>query len=315
VTRALLDRVTWLDRVALFDRAQGDEPDFGLSRRPGWGRRIWLGLAAVFGLTVIIVGLVGIATGPGGQRGGSADTSPGSATRAHALSSGESAPRLGPGLSWHTPSTVVAPGTPLQEQYDQAFSQGLGSLAGMSGAETLSVPTPAVAGGWPRLAVQASPEGWAEVFTAGLLDVGYARQSRSALAGWLQAHEAPELIPGVPPSAADKVLYISLLDPGLFGGQPTPVPSPLEWAVKARSGVTQTASDVMVQVDPGWAQMTAAGWQPPDARMTEEDVSGLLTLRQGRTVTAHRFALQLILGSARWHDGYGTVAVAGWQER
>ena len=44
----------------------------------------------------------------------------------------------------------------------------------------------------------------------------------SALAAWLQAQEAPELIPGVPGSVADKVLYISLLDPALFGGQPTP---------------------------------------------------------------------------------------------
>jgi hypothetical protein len=74
-------------------------------------------------------------------------------------------------------------------------------------------------------------------------------------------------------------------------------------------------SDLIVQIDPGWAQMTAAGWQPTDLRMTEEDVSGLLTLRAAGTVTSHHFALQVIVGSARWHDGYGTVAVAGWQER
>jgi hypothetical protein len=210
---------------------------------------------------------------------------------------------------------VAVPDTPVQEEYDQALSQGLGSLAGMSEAEALSVATPTFIGSWPRLPLQASPDRWAEVFAVGLLDVDYSHRSRSALAGWLQAQEAPELIPGVPPSAADKILYISLLDSGLFGGQPTPVPSPQQWAADAGSGVTQTASDLIVQVDPSWAQMTAAGWQPTDVRMAEEDVSGLLTVRQGRTATAHRFTLQLIVGSARWHDGYGTVAVAGWQER
>jgi hypothetical protein len=48
--------------------------------------------------------------------------------------------------------------------------------------------------------------------------------------------------------------------------------------------------------------------------MTELDVSGLITIWQGRTVGAHHFSLQLIVGSARWHDGYGTVATAGWKE-
>jgi hypothetical protein len=219
-------------------------------------------------------------------------------------------------LAWHTPATVVAAGTPVQEEYDQAFTAGLGGLAGMPAAESLTIPAPAVAGGWPQLAVQVTPESWAQVFTAGLLDIDYARQSRAAVPAWLQAQEAPELVPGVPAQVADKVLYISVLDPGLFGGQPTPLASASQWAEAARVGLSQTVSDVMVQADPGWAQMTAAGWQPTDVRLAEEDVSGLLTMRYGPRVSAsHRFALQVIVGSARWHDGYGTVAVAGWQEQ
>jgi hypothetical protein len=61
--------------------------------------------------------------------------------------------------------------------------------------------------------------------------------------------------------------------------------------------------------------MVAAGWQPTDVRMTEEDVTGRLTIDQGGRVTTHHFVLQVIVGSARWHDGYGTVAVSGWQEQ
>ena len=184
----------------------------------------------------------------------------------------------------------------------------------MTTAERLVVPVPAITAGWPRLAVAVTPESWAQAFTSGLLDIDYAQQSRPALGGWLQAQEAPEVIPGVPASAADKVLYISLLDPDLFGGQPTPLASPAGWALSARAGVSQSVSDLLVQVDPTWAQAVAAGWQPADVRMTEEDVSGVLTVRHGDRVASHRFALQVIIGSARWHEGYGTVAVAGWRE-
>jgi hypothetical protein len=218
------------------------------------------------------------------------------------------------GLSWHTPSTVVASGTPVQEQYDQAFAQGLGDQAGMVRAESLSVPAPAVGTGWPALATASTPEGWAREFVAGLLDINFAGQSRSSLTAWLQAQEAPELIPGIPATVADKVLYISLLDPGLFGGQPTPVVPATVWADQASAGLRQTVSGLLVDVDPAWSQLIAAGWQPADLRMTEVDVSGVITDQQaGRAAVRHSFGLQLIVGSARWHDGYGTVAVAGWR--
>jgi hypothetical protein len=195
------------------------------------------------------------------------------------------------------------------------LSDGLGALSGMDAAAALSVPAPAITAGWPRMAVQVTPESWTRSFLTGLLNINYAGQSRAALAAWLQAQEAPELIPGVPSAVADKTLYISVLDPGLFGGQPTPIVSATQWVANARAGITQSVRGLMVQADPTWAQATAAGWQPTDVRMTEEDVSGVLDLRHGGTVSSHRFALQVIVGSARWHDGYGTVAVAGWQEQ
>jgi hypothetical protein len=298
VTRALLERFS-------------GPPDISLEPSPaGRRKRLLIGLAVAFWCVVIIVGLVGLASGRSGRPERTAGASPESPAPV-----ATTPPSPGPDLRWHAPATVVPDRSPTQDQYDRAFNQGLGALPGMAAAQTRAVPAPAVSGGWPRLQVEVTPERWAVAFVAGLLNVDYARQSRGALAGWLQAHEAPELLPGVSTSVADKVLGISLLDPVLFGGQPTPVASPAQWAAAARSGVRQMVSDLLVQVDPGWAQMISAGWQPTDVRMTEEDVSGVLTVRQEGNVISHHFGLQVIVGSARWHDGYGTVAVSGWREQ
>jgi hypothetical protein len=222
---------------------------------------------------------------------------------------------VGPDLNWRTPVTVAASGTPTQEQYDQAFEQTVAGQHGLSVAEQLAVPAPAITGGWPRLAVTITPENWARAFVAGLLDVDYAHQSRSALGAWLQAQEAPMLIPGLPATVADKVLYLSLLDPQVLAGQPSPIPAPVPWQADAHAGVRQSVSDLLIQPDPTWTALTASGWQPADARMAGEDVSGLLTVRRGRAVTIHHFTLEVFVGSARWHDGYGTESVTGWQEQ
>jgi hypothetical protein len=301
VTRALLERVV-------------SPPELGPGRGPpgGWGRRVLIGLALAFWLVVVVVGLIGLS----GDRRGQASQAP---APARGRTPGSSQPAInspaGSGLAWHAPATVAPGPSAAQAEYDQTFSETLGSLPGMTSAEGLAVPVPAVTGGWPRLPIEMTPERWAAAFVAGLLNIDYARQSRSGLAAWLQAQEAPELLPGVPGSAADKVLYVSLLDPGLFGGQPSPVAPSAQWTAAAREGARQTVSDVIVQPDSSWAQMMAAGWQPADVRMTEEDVSGLVTVHRGGREMAHRFGLEVIVGSARWHDGYGTVAVSGWQER
>ncbi|HET9444515.1 MAG TPA: hypothetical protein VFO65_14395 [Acidimicrobiales bacterium] len=210
-------------------------------------------------------------------------------------------------------TTVPAPTTPVQQRYDLAFAAGLGGLPGMAAAAELEVPAPAIAGGWPDLAVDATPEGWAEKFVHGLLDIDFAHRDRAALGAWLQAHQSPELLPGVPPAVADKVLYISVLRSDLFGGQATPVPAPAEWEGNAAAGVRQWVSDVVARPNPDWARMVAEGWQPSDPRMTTLDVSGLLTVRRPEAATTRAFSLQLVVGSARWRDGYGTVAVSDWE--
>ena len=96
-------------------------------------------------------------------------------------------------------------------------------------------------------------------------------------------------------------------------GQPSARRPPLggPGAGKARP---ERASDLEVQVDPGWAQLLSSGWQPLDPRMVVLDVSGLLTDNTASALEAHRFSCSVALGSARRHAGYGAVAVGDWQE-
>src|SRR5205807_605176 len=111
------------------------------------------------------------------------------------------------------------------------------------------------------------PEVWAPEFLTGLLDVDYARQSRDAFGPWLIAEEAPELAPGLPASATDKILFADLFDPSLGEAVVPPVPSASQWAAFARAGVRQSVSNMLVETDPSWTQLVATGWQPSDARM------------------------------------------------
>ena len=299
-----------LPRAAPVSRRVGPERDRGYGR--GRWRRVGIvGFALFSGLVVLSIVVVLVA----GRKPRVSPTSGAHSVPpplAEPMSPG--VPAAGSGLVWHTPATVVPSGTPAQEEYDQALSQGLASLPGIATASALVVPSPALEGGWPNLEVASTPEQWASEFSSALLDVDYARQSRSALGAWLQSQEAPELIPGIPDAVADKVLYISLLNPGVFGGQASPVPTDAGWAANAAAGTTQTVSGLLVQTDPAWAQMLAAGWQPPDVRMTELDVTGVLSVRSGPATSSQNFSIQLIVGSSRWHDGYGTVAVGGWKE-
>lgn len=216
-------------------------------------------------------------------------------------------------LVWRTPATAATPDNPVQRQTDEALLDALARQPGMSAAAALSVPAPGISDGWPTLPIELAPDAWTRKFVAGLLTIDYPRMSRAALGPWLQANEAPSLVPGVPEAVADKMLYTSLLATEVFGGQPTPVPSASEWEANAQAGARQSVSDLQVQVNPRWAELVATGWQPPDARMTTLDVSGLLTIQRGDDVRTSRFALQLLVGSARWREGYGTVSVSGWR--
>ena len=161
---------------------------------------------------------------------------------------------------------------------------------------------------------RSDPTAYAIAFATELLDTNYAAQSRADLLAWAEHEEAPNTLPGVPASVAGKALVLSLADPGLPGGTPSPTPSASQWATNAEEGVTQSVDNVEAEVDPDWAQIIAEGWQPRDPRMTIETVTGTMTVTtNGQAVTPESFSLTLTLGTAAHvHAGYGAVAAADW---
>jgi hypothetical protein len=206
--------------------------------------------------------------------------------------------------------------SPVQQQYDQGFEQGFSSAANraqLAEIETLGLPGPAVGGGWPDLPPAYTPESWTRQFVAGLLDVDFARQTRSALGTWLVAEEAPDLMPGIPVGAQLGSLYATVMDPAITG-QPSPIPPTAVWQANAAGGVRWAVSNLEVQLDPGWQSMIASGWQPLDLYASVEDVSGTLTIARGSSSAQRSFSMVVQLGSAHWHPGYGTALISGWKE-
>lgn len=212
------------------------------------------------------------------------------------------------------PLTDVPTDTPVQQQYDAALVSGLASSSGVRAAEAAEVPAPGFSASWPALPVADTPQRWARQFCQEMLDIDFAHQSRSGLGRWLSAEEAPELLPGVPASIADKVLYLSLFDTTALGGTSSPIPNAAFWQAAAKAGGRWKVSDVVVQPDPQFSRIVASGWQPIDQRFAVEDVTGTLTTSGGGPATARRFSMAVYVGSAHWHDGYGTVLVGGWKE-
>jgi hypothetical protein len=264
-------------------------------------------VALVLGALVIAGGLVAVATGHQAAAPGHVGREPASSTT--------SPPPPG---GWHAvvPETTVPQETPVQQQYDEGFEEGFsspGNAALMKRAESLTLPAPAIGGGWPELPASQTPDGWAEEFVSGLLDVDFARESRNAVGAWLVAEEAPDLMPGIPAGFGDQTLYVSVLDPGIVG-QPSMLPSPGQWRADAVAGVSGSVSQLDTQLEPQWQQMIDAGWQPVDIRAAVEDVSGVLAITRGKATTTERFSVVVQVGSARWRDGYGTVLVSDWKE-
>lgn len=243
---------------------------------------------------------------------------PSGGTVASTLPAATSTPSTVPHSGWVavTPDTTVPADTPAQEYYDQNLAAGLAGTANQASlarVASIELPAPSTGAGWPRLSSTDTPEGWVRQFATALLGIDFSRQTRSGLAGWVVAEEAPDLMPGIPPDAELGSLYVTLMAPQV-SGQRSPVPDQSTWDRDRSVGLRWNASDIEITVDPGWQQLITAGWQPRDLRADVEDVSGVLTVTQGTVVTMHRFSLVVQVGSSHWQSGYGAVLVSDWQE-
>ena len=212
-------------------------------------------------------------------------------------------------------TSVEPPATAIERQVDTELAQAETPSA-VAAAEAADVPAPATSAAYPSipLADRSDPTAYAIAFATELLDTNYAVQTRAELLAWAEHEEAPNTLPGVPASVGGKALVLSLADPGLPGGTPSPTPSASQWATDAEAGVTQSVDNVEAEVDPDWAQVIAEGWQPRDARMTIETVTGTVTVTtNGQAATPESFSLTLTLGTAAHvHAGYGAVAAGDW---
>jgi hypothetical protein len=210
---------------------------------------------------------------------------------------------------------VEPPTTPIEKQVNAELAEAE-TPASVAAAEAASVPAPATSAAFPSIPLtdRSDPTAYAIAFAAELLDTSYAAQSRAALLAWAEQEEAPNTLPGVPASVAGKALVLSLADPGLPGGTPSPTPSASQWATNAEEDVTQSVSGLEAEVDPDWAQIISEGWQPRDPRMTIETVAGTLTVTtEGHAAPPESFSFTLTLGTAAHvHCVYGAVAAGDW---
>ncbi|MGC8513839.1 MAG: hypothetical protein ACP5P1_12520 [Acidimicrobiales bacterium] len=175
--------------------------------------------------------------------------------------------------------------------------------------DAITLPAPVPSAQFPAVthAARQDPDSYATSFVSELLNLDFATQTRVDLLAWAVSETSPDTMPGVPAAAAAKVLYADLDPTG------SPIPPASTWAANAASGVTWTASDVTITPAPTWSEVLATGWQPPDVRMDFLDVTGNLTVTQtGHTPTVEAFSLQLGLGSAEYHDGYGAMSLNNW---
>ena len=272
---------------------------------------------AVLVVAVLVVGVLGLTrTTAGGPRPHVQRRDVGAASRRTTPTTIASAHRTAGQFQPVAPETTVPADTPVQQSYDEAFARSFASGANraeLARVGALSLPAPAIGGGWPTLPVANSPGAWARRFVTALLTIDFASRSRAALGPWLVAEEAPDLMPGVPAADREGGLYATVLDPTLTG-QASPIPSAAAWRSDASERISWSVADLEVGLDPGWQAMVDAGWQPVDLRSAVEDVSGVLVVRGPHGRTAHRFSLSLQVGSAHFHPGYGSVLLGGWQE-
>ncbi len=173
----------------------------------------------------------------------------------------------------------------------------------------MTLPPAAPSAQFPAIpsANRQTPDSYATAFVTELLNIDFAKQARRSLLSWAVSETSPEVMPGTPALAAGKFLYSNLT------ASDSPIPAAKAWTAKAAAGVTWSASGVSTTTCPIWTQVLATGWQPSDLRMDCLDVTGNLTVtRTGQPPAVHPFSLELGVGTAEYHKGYGAMSVNNW---
>ena len=177
--------------------------------------------------------------------------------------------------------------------------------------EALNPPPPTVSANFPVIAssLRQGSDTYATAFVSELLDINFAKDTRSALLSWAQSELAPDSMPGTPSLASTRVLYGDLI------GAPSPIPTASTWSINAKHRVVWSVSNLAESVNPEWSSALATGWQPPDPLMVALDVTGTLTISRASHQTVSKpFSLELGLASADYHHGYGVMSVDNWTE-
>jgi hypothetical protein len=251
-------------------------------------------------VVVLLVG-IGVATSLGSVTGGARSSRAVDRSTQHLLK-----------RRYRPPSTISGSGSAVQQADNAtiaAANQGKG--AQWAEIETLTPPAPVTTTAFPAISYSArqGADTYASAFVTELLKIDFAKESRASLLAWAQSEMAPDTLPGTPSPASTRILYANL------NSSPSPVPTPAEWSANAAEGIGWSASGVSETVAPQWSSALATGWVPSDPRMLELDVTGTLTItHNGHRPVSEPFSLQLGLGTAEYHSGYGALSVNNWTE-
>ena len=250
---------------------------------------------------VVVLLAVGLAIGRGGLPGANRSSAPVHEKAQHVLK------------PQYSPPLTTAGGGSSQQQADNAkiATANEGKGAQWAAIETLAPPAPVTSRAFPAIshATRQGADTYASAFVSELLSIDFAKQSRPSLFAWAQSEMAPDTLPGTPARASTRILYANL------SSSTSPVPTPTKWSANAADGVTWAVSGVNETVAPLWSDAIATGWVPPDPRMVGLNVTGTLTITQRGHAPAERpFSLQLELGTAEYHSGYGALSVNKWTE-
>jgi len=216
-----------------------------------------------------------------------------------------------PNPNYHPSYATNVPSSPIDQKLASEMGQSGNQVAAI---EAITPAPPAWTTAYPQVPPSATKDetSYAVAFIEELLDRNYRTQSREDLARWVSAEAADEMLPGVPAEAGGRALYAELIDPAAVGGVTGPVPSAGDWNGFARADVTEHVYDVLVNPDAAWSAFVSKGFTSADPLLTVVDVTGVIATTKGRGTTTKHFSLQLFLGSALHHPGYGSWGIDQW---